>query len=79
MIKFDQVSKRYPGNSTTLSNISFEIESGKLVFVTGISGAGKSTLLKLIAGLEQPSGGTVLINNQNVSHLNAAAVPFLRR
>ena len=79
MIKFDLVSKRYPGNSTTLNNISFEIESGKLVFVTGISGAGKSTLLKLIAGLEQPSGGTVLINNQNVSHLKPAAVPFLRR
>ncbi len=79
MIKFDQVSKRYPGNSTTLSDISFEIEAGKLVFVTGISGAGKSTLLKLIAGLEQPSAGTVLINHQNVSHLNPSAVPFLRR
>ena len=79
MIKFDQVSKRYPGSSGTLSNISFEIAAGQLVFVTGISGAGKSTLLKLIAGLEQPSGGTVLINNQNVSHLKAVAVPFLRR
>ena len=79
MIKFDQVSKRYPGSSQTLSNISFAIDSGKLVFVTGISGAGKSTLLKLIAGLEKPSSGVVLINQQNVSHINASAVPYLRR
>jgi cell division transport system ATP-binding protein len=79
MIKFDSVSKRYPGSSQILSNISFDIESGKLVLVTGISGAGKSTLLKLIAGLEQPTSGVVLINNQNVSHLKPAAVPFLRR
>jgi len=79
MIKFDAVSKRYPGSSQTLNNISFDIAAGKLVFVTGISGAGKSTLLKLIAGLEQPTSGVVLINQQNVSHLKPAAVPFLRR
>ena len=79
MIKFDQVSKRYPGNYETLKHISFEIEQGDLVFVTGASGAGKSTLLKLIAGLERPTSGTVLINNQNVSQLKAAAIPYLRR
>ncbi|MFM1955259.1 MAG: transporter subunit: ATP-binding component of superfamily [Pseudomonadota bacterium] len=79
MIKFDQVSKRYPGNYETLKRISFEIEQGELVFVTGASGAGKSTLLKLIAGLERPTSGTVLINSQNVSQLKAAAIPYLRR
>ena len=79
MIKFDRVSKRYPGSFDAIKNTSFEIEQGELVFVTGASGAGKSTLLKLIAGLERPTSGTVLINNQNVSQLKAAAIPYLRR
>ena len=79
MIKFDQVNKRYPGSFDAIKNVSFEIEQGDLVFVTGASGAGKSTLLKLIAGLERPSSGTVLIGNQNVSHLKANAIPYLRR
>lgn len=79
MIKFDLVGKLYPGGYEALKNLSFEIEKGELVFVTGHSGAGKSTLLKLIAALERPTAGTVLIGNQNVSKLRRAAVPFLRR
>ena len=79
MIKFDQVNKRYPGSEQVLRNVSFEIASGELVFVSGHSGAGKSTLLKLIAGLERPTSGTVLIGNQNVSKLRQGAVPYLRR
>ncbi len=79
MIKFDRVSKRYPGSYDAIKNTSFEINQGDLVFVTGASGAGKSTLLKLIAGLERPTSGTVLIKNQNVSQLKAAAIPYLRR
>ena len=79
MIKFDNVNKRYPSSDEILKNVSFEIKAGELVYVTGHSGAGKSTLLKLIAALERPTNGTVLINNQNVSKLKAAAVPYLRR
>jgi cell division transport system ATP-binding protein len=79
VIKFDRVGKLYPGGYEALKNLSFEIEKGELVFVTGHSGAGKSTLLKLIAALERPTAGTVLIGNQNVSKLRRAAVPFLRR
>lgn len=79
MIRFDQVGKRYPGSNEALRDISFEIEQGELVFVTGHSGAGKSTLLKLIAAIERPTSGTVLIGNQNVSKLRPAAVPYLRR
>ena len=79
MIKFDQVSKRYPGSYDTIKSVSFEINQGDLVFVTGASGAGKSTLLKMIAGLERPSAGTVLIGNQNVSQLKSSAIPYLRR
>ncbi len=43
MIKFDHVTKRYPGSNEALSQVSFDIEAGELVFVTGHSGAGKST------------------------------------
>ncbi len=79
MIKFDQVSKRYPKSQEALKNVSFDIEQGEFVFVTGHSGAGKSTLLKLIAAIEKPTTGTVLIGNQNISKLRKAAIPYLRR
>lgn len=79
MIKFDQVSKLYPGSDEVLRGISFEIEQGDLVYVIGHSGAGKSTLLKLMAAIERPTQGTVLIGNQNVSKLRPAAIPYLRR
>lgn len=79
MIRFDQVYKRYPGSNEALRNISFEINQGEMAFVTGHSGAGKSTLLKLIAAIERPTSGTVLIGNQNISQLKSAAVPYMRR
>jgi cell division transport system ATP-binding protein len=79
MITFDQVTKRYPGSHEAISNVSFAIEQGEMVYVTGHSGAGKSTLLKLIAAIERPTSGTVLINNQNVSKLKEATLPFVRR
>jgi cell division transport system ATP-binding protein len=79
MIVLDNVTKRYPGSQEVLSNASFSIEQGEMVYVTGHSGAGKSTLLKLIAAIERPTTGTVLINNQNVSKLRASALPFIRR
>lgn len=79
MIQFDQVTKRYPGSNEVLKNVSFRIDAGEFLFVTGHSGAGKSTLLKLIAATERPTSGTVLIANQNISQLKTSAIPFLRR
>jgi len=79
MIRFDQVFKRYPGSNEALRNISFEINQADMVFVTGHSGAGKSTLLKLMAAIERPSSGTVLIGNQNISQLKSSAIPYIRR
>jgi cell division transport system ATP-binding protein len=78
-ISFSRVSKRYPGGFEALKQVSFDIEAGEMVFISGHSGAGKTTLLKLIAAMERASGGSVLVNGQNVSALRAAAVPFLRR
>ena len=79
MIKFNQVNKRYPGGYQALKNVSFNIIEGEMVFLTGHSGAGKSTLLKLIAAIDRPNSGSVLVNNQNVGVLKARALPYLRR
>jgi cell division transport system ATP-binding protein len=79
MISFSAVSKRYPGGFEALHDVTFAIEAGEMVFVSGHSGAGKSTLLKLIAAIETPSGGSVVVNGQNTGRMSRAAVPFLRR
>jgi len=79
MISFSQVNKRYPGGYQALKNVSFNVNEGEMVFLTGHSGAGKSTLLKLIAAIERPNSGSVLVNNQNVGVLKERALPFLRR
>lgn len=79
MIRFENVSKRYPGGHEALDNVSFEIRHGELLVLAGHSGAGKSTLLKLIAALEQPTAGRVLVNDLDVGRLRESQVPFLRR
>ena len=79
MINFSQVCKSYPGGFEALKNISFAINTGEMVFITGHSGAGKSTLLKLMAAIERPTSGSVVVNGQNVGALRPRAIPFLRR
>ena len=79
MIEFSAVYKRYPGGYEALKNVSFTVQTGELVFLTGHSGAGKSTLLKLIPVIERANSGSVIINGQNVAALRANAIPFLRR
>ena len=79
MISFSQVYKRYPGGHEALKNLSFSITPGEMTFITGPTGAGKSTLLKLVAAIEKPSSGSVVVSGQNVGKLRRSAVPFLRR
>lgn len=79
MIRFEQVSKRYPGGIAALAELTFAVESGEMVILSGHSGAGKSTLLKLIPAIERPTQGAVVVNGQNVAALKRAAIPFLRR
>jgi len=79
MIRFDQVSKRYPGGHEALTQLSFELERGEMAFITGHSGAGKSTLLKLIMRLEVASAGQVLVNGANLNRMPRRQVPYLRR
>ena len=79
MITFEHVAKSYPGGMQALSDVSFRVDPGELVFITGHSGAGKSTLLKLIALLERPSRGQVLFDGRNVAKLARRQIPHLRR
>jgi cell division transport system ATP-binding protein len=79
IISLSDVTKRYPGGREALTGVSFDIEPGEFVFLTGHSGAGKSTLFRLIAAIERPSSGSVLVAGQNVASLSARGVPFLRR
>ncbi|HNH88909.1 MAG TPA: ATP-binding cassette domain-containing protein, partial [Thiobacillaceae bacterium] len=79
MIELSGVTKRYPGGHEALSDVSLTIGQGELVFLTGHSGAGKSTLLKLIAAIERPTAGNVVVNNQNVGRMKRPALPFFRR
>lgn len=79
MIIFNNVSMRYPNSAHLFRQVSFNIDKGDFVLVTGQSGAGKSTLLKLMAGIETPSGGHILINQQDISQMHRNAVPYLRR
>jgi cell division transport system ATP-binding protein len=79
MISFSQVSKRYPGGFEALKDLTFTVNPGEMVVVTGHSGAGKSTLLKLIAAIERPTSGTVTVAGQNIGRLRRGAIPYLRR
>lgn len=79
MIEFSGVTKRYPGGRDALTNVSFRIAAGEFVYLTGHSGAGKSTIFKLIAGIERPTAGTVVVNGHNIGRMGARSVPFFRR
>ncbi|MGZ8192999.1 MAG: cell division ATP-binding protein FtsE [Methylobacter sp.] len=79
MLKFENVSKRYPDAGDVLLNVSFHLKHGEMAFVTGHSGAGKSTLLKLIAVIERCSRGKILLDGQNLNQAKERQIPFLRR
>jgi cell division transport system ATP-binding protein len=79
LIRFEQVFKRYPNGREALSGISFNVKSGELVFLTGHSGAGKSSILKLIALIERPTRGQVIVNDRNTGAMKPRGIPQFRR
>jgi cell division transport system ATP-binding protein len=79
MIEFQSVSKKYSADALALSEVSLHIAKGELVYLAGPSGAGKSTLMKMVAAIERPTSGRVIVSGHDVGRLNKAGVPFLRR
>lgn len=79
MIKVFNLYKSYGGVSPVLSDISFDVQDGEFVFLTGQSGAGKTTLFKVLFGWEKFDRGQVLVGGINVSKLNEKNLYLLRR
>ena len=80
MIRFDQVTKLYSGNTRpALNSVTLEIQRGEFVFLVGASGSGKSSFLRLILKEENPSKGEIHVLGQNVGRLSSRKVPYFRR
>ena len=79
VLRFDNVSKLYPGGRQALREVSFDVEPGEMLFLTGHSGAGKSTLLKLVHLAERPSRGAVLFADRNLHKVRGGRVALHRR
>lgn len=71
MIKSEKISKNF-GEKTVLDNVSIELETGKSYAIIGKSGAGKTTLLNILGGIESPSQGAIIIDDQKLTDKNIA-------
>jgi cell division transport system ATP-binding protein len=78
MIHFQDVSKHYE-NHTALRKITFSVEKGEMVFITGPSGSGKSTLLKLIYLAEKSDEGNIFVGDWELNKLKDSSIPEVRR
>ncbi|MGF1663239.1 MAG: ABC transporter ATP-binding protein [Kineosporiaceae bacterium] len=81
-IDLEQVTRRYPGVSPALDSVDLTVAPGCLVTLLGASGSGKSTLLKVVAGIERPDAGRVLLGGRDVTgvpaHRRGAVLMFQR-
>ncbi|MGM0877186.1 MAG: ABC transporter ATP-binding protein [Bacillota bacterium] len=81
ILQVSHLTKIYEGKiaQTALDNINFSIGKGEFVGIMGPSGSGKTTLLNLIATIDQPTSGEILINNKNPHNLNRRDTSLFRR
>ncbi len=79
MIKFDEVTKKFPDGTTAVSNVSFEVNDGEFVFLVGPSGAGKTTLLRLLIKDLLPTSGTIIVDEHNIPKISGGKIAELRR
>jgi cell division transport system ATP-binding protein len=79
VIQLFHVTRRYGNSVPALSDVSFAVEKGEFVFLTGASGAGKTTLLRLLFRDDLPTSGQVMVNNENLASMPETRVPYMRR
>ena len=68
-LELQNLQKKYSAKVIPVKNISLEVENGEFLTLLGPSGCGKSTLLRLIAGLEQPTQGKVIVGGQTLNQV----------
>lgn len=78
VVRLDGVRKEY-GDTTALDGVSLEIRAGEAVAVMGPSGCGKSTLLNMVAGLDRPTAGSVVVHGENLGALSETGLALFRR
>jgi multiple sugar transport system ATP-binding protein len=66
-VALEHLDKVYPGGTQAVADLSLEIAAGELVVCVGPSGSGKSTVLRIVAGLDEPTGGTIRIGGEVVN------------
>jgi cell division transport system ATP-binding protein len=79
VIKFSHVYKVYEKDIKALDDVSFMVDKGEFVFLTGPSGAGKTTVFNLLYREETTDMGTIFVENTDISHLAKSKIPFYRR
>ena len=79
LLCFDAVSKKYPSGHQALQDLSFSVQAGEMVFITGHSGAGKSTLLKMAHLSDRPSAGSVWFDGVNLNKVQGNKIAMHRR
>lgn len=79
MIRFDNVCIQYADDVPSIDGISFHVEKGEFVFLTGPSGSGKSSILRIIYGSLSPCGGQVELDGSDLSRIKSSQIPYLRR
>ncbi|HSD02471.1 MAG TPA: sn-glycerol-3-phosphate ABC transporter ATP-binding protein UgpC [Gaiellales bacterium] len=72
-VEFRGVTKRFSGETTAVDALDLEVADGELMVLVGPSGCGKSTALRMVAGLEQPTEGSILIGGRDVAGLSPGA------
>ena len=74
------LTKTFPGaNKPLFNDIHLQFLPGTKIAIIGVNGAGKSTLMKMVAGVERPTSGKVIVSGHDVGRIKPAGIPFLRR